>query len=150
MTSLPMRYFRFELAFGGEPQNIGFLMGLDDIGLDIHREVELLAPFESLPCPLLHEKRLEFWFTEDGLRRYSDGLMDVARAIRKRNWQLIYAVFDANGEDIEHRVYYDRWQAAWPADYLETDRNKFREVGRVRVDSRKCCVYPRRKWRSRK
>ena len=28
-----MKLFRFELAFDGEPQDIGILRGLDDIGL---------------------------------------------------------------------------------------------------------------------
>lgn len=140
---LPKRYFRFELAFDGEAQNIGFLTGIDDIGLDIHCEVELLAPFESLPCPHIHT-RCEFWFTEDGLCRYQDALMDIARTIRKKNWQLIYAVFDASEEDLGNRVYCDKWQAAWPIEYLNTNKAGFKEVGCIRADIRKCCVYPPR------
>lgn len=145
MTPPSTRYFRFELAFDGVPQEVGFLTGVDDIGLDMKSENELLAPFESLPCPRVHT-RCKFWFTESGLRRYADDLTAFAKRIRKENWDLIYAVFEASEEDLKQRVYHDRWQAAWPIEY-ENARAVFREVGYIKAYAHKCCVYPREKQR---
>ena len=38
-----MKLYRFELAFMGEMQNVGFLHGLNDIGLDAETERQMLA-----------------------------------------------------------------------------------------------------------
>lgn len=36
-----MKLYRFELAFMGEMQNVGFLHGLNDIGLDAETERQM-------------------------------------------------------------------------------------------------------------
>ena len=48
-----MKLYRFELAFMGEMQNVGFLHGLNDIGLDAETERQMLAPFDKLPRKFL-------------------------------------------------------------------------------------------------
>lgn len=50
-----MKLFRFELAFDGEPQDIGILRGLDDIGLPEGVSVNIEEDFNELPCPKLSE-----------------------------------------------------------------------------------------------
>ena len=50
-----MRFYRFELAFDGEPQGVGFLQGAEDVGLDNKDLLSLLDPFEKLPSPYLDE-----------------------------------------------------------------------------------------------
>ena len=66
-----MRFYRFELAFDGEPQGVGFLQGAEDVGLDNKDLLSLLDPFEKLPSPYLDEPLgAMFFFTEEGMDRY--------------------------------------------------------------------------------
>ena len=43
------KIYRFELMFMGELQQVGFLQGLDDIGLSNAEVRGLLSMFDSLP-----------------------------------------------------------------------------------------------------
>lgn len=64
-----MKLFRFELAFDGEPQDIGILRGLDDIGLPEGVSVNIEEDFNELPCPKFSEA-VSFWFTEFGVQTF--------------------------------------------------------------------------------
>lgn len=102
-------YYRFELGLKGENQGIGFLQGIDEIGLEIQTEIMLLDFFEELPCPTLHFP-CEFWFTSEGLKHFSEALSIVDKTIRECGWYLVYAQKKA---DPETAAYRDEWQAAW-------------------------------------
>ena len=68
-----MKFYRFELAFDGTPQGVGFLQGVDDIGLSNKKFTALMDPFDELPCPRLtdFESRVLFFFTEEGLKKFA-------------------------------------------------------------------------------
>lgn len=42
-----MKFYRFELAFDGTPQGVGFLQGVDDIGLSNKKFTALMDPFDK-------------------------------------------------------------------------------------------------------
>ena len=87
-------YPRFELAFDGEPQGVGFMTGLEDVGLPTHIESQLHQPFDDkLESPIIrsmtHEP-VEFWFTDLGLETFWPAIRDIARKIAKYDWSLLY------------------------------------------------------------
>lgn len=121
-----MKFYRFELGFNEEPQGVGFLQGIDEIGLPIEQERGLLALFRDLPCPRIKEK-CEFWFTEYGLLQYADALNAVDHSIRDYGWYLVGKIMEEN--DLTTTLYYDLWQAAWSPKDRKTDHSSF-----VRID----------------
>lgn len=110
------KLFRFELAFDGEPQGVGFLQGLDDVGLWSIVRDELYSLFDSLPiCELDEPDGVSFWFTEAGLRKYEGAINRVSNEITEEGWQLIGAVIDDSLEDV---LYRDDFQAAFPLECI--------------------------------
>lgn len=126
-----MRFHRFELAFCDEPQNIGFMQGLEDVGLPIELESELHQPFDDeLESPVIRSithEQVEFWFTEAGYQKFLPHILKIAAAIAQHNddWCLLYGTMDA---DVSTAVYSDQYQAAWPISVLNTDNSTFKEV----------------------
>ena len=106
------RYYRYELVFDGEPQNVGFLNGLMDVGLPISVESALYEPFEELESPTIHPngKTVEFWFSESGQTYFSEAIGAVASAIAPYGWELISREKEASDSDA---VYRDKYQVAW-------------------------------------
>ena len=43
-----MKLYRYELYCDDEPQDVGFLVGLQDLGLSSEKEDDLMYPFDSL------------------------------------------------------------------------------------------------------
>lgn len=118
------KYYRFELVFFDEPQDVGFLQGIDEIGLPVHTERLLLDQFASLPCPHLTEP-CEFWFTEEGLQTFGDAIDLVNKEIQPLGWNIIGGVMEDDGAIA---IYRDAWQAAWSPTYLETDIGSFKKI----------------------
>lgn len=105
------RLFRFELAFDGTPQGVGFLQGLANVGLWEVIEDGLYSLFETLPvCELGVDEPVSFWFTEYGLDRYDDSINRIADEIAENNWQLIGTSID---DDMKNAIYKDEFQVAF-------------------------------------
>lgn len=106
------RFYRYELSFHGEPQNVGILNGLEDIGLPIDLECALYELFEELESPTLHPdgKTIEFWFTEKGQALFGTAIGAIADAIAPYGWELISRKKVALADDA---IYQDEYQAAW-------------------------------------
>ena len=125
-----MKVYRFELCFDGEPQEVGFLQGLDDIGLPIREETRLADLFESLPAPHLGGP-CSFWFTESGLEQYRSALDQVAMSIAEYNWSLMAASMPVTAELISSRLYEDQWQMAWKPECLTGNLFEFKEIKQI-------------------
>lgn len=88
-----MKYTRYELCFEGEPQNIGFMMGLDDIGIDEDEIETLLKPFEAglslIPKMHAFERNASHfpgsYFTESGLSTFEAPINRIIEAIIEKN-----------------------------------------------------------------
>lgn len=111
-----MKLFRFELAFDGEPQDIGILRGLDDIGLPEGVSVNIEEDFNELPCPKLSEA-VSFWFTEFGVQTFQATLDYLVEQSRELNWQILYA--ELPGMSISKALYADQFQVALPLGMVE-------------------------------
>lgn len=110
------KLFRFELAFDGEPQGIGFLQGLADIGLWDLVTMNLYSLFDTLPfCELDECEPVSFWFTEAGIDQYGDAINQIIDEISEVNWQLIGASIE---DDLENVVYKDKFQVAFLYEYI--------------------------------
>lgn len=84
-----MRFYRFELAFDGEPQGVGFLQGAEDVGLDNKDLLSLLDPFEKLPSPYLDEPLgAMFFFTEEGMDKFMPYINAFVKALEPHGWSL--------------------------------------------------------------
>lgn len=124
------KYYRFELACFGEPWDIGFLQGLEEVeGLPPKMAGALYAPFETLNSPALDIcDPAEFWFTEQGLHKFASAIDSIIEAIEPYGWSMIAGVMEDDGHKA---VYQDDLQAAWYATYLETDVSQFVPVGKA-------------------
>lgn len=120
-----MKLFRFELAFDGEPQDIGILRGLDDIGLPEGVSVNIEGDFNELPCPKLSEA-VSFWFTEFGVQTFQATLDYLVEQSRELNWQILYA--ELPGMSISKALYADQFQVALPLGMVEELCPQYREL----------------------
>lgn len=120
-----MKLFRFELAFDGEPQDIGILRGLDDIGLPEGVSVNIEEDFNELPCPKLSEA-VSFWFTEFGVQTFQATLDYLVEQSRELNWQILYA--ELPGMSISEALYADQFQVALPLGMVEELCPQYREL----------------------
>lgn len=115
-----MRFYRFELAFDGEPQGVGFLQGLDDVGFTMAKKERLMQPFnEHLAIPDVEsddDSAVVFFFTEQGLMRFAKDLNRIIKAIEPRGWSLIATAMEE--DDFSNALYSDECQAAWSRTYL--------------------------------
>lgn len=114
------KLYRFELAFDGEPQGVGFPQGLTDVELWKPVETDLYDCFESLPVPKLApglelDEPVSFWFTEEGLSAFDDSINRVADEIAEKNWQLLGMWMEA---DLTDAIYHDKYQAACAVEYI--------------------------------
>lgn len=124
-----MKLFRFELAFDGIPQEIGIMMGLDDIGLRQDVSVNIEADFNELASPHLPEE-VSFWFTERGLQTYQPTIDFMAEHSRELNWQILYAEMPEG--DVSKAVYTDEFQVAFPAGMVKALCPQYRELTSIR------------------
>ena len=120
-----MKLFRFELAFDGEPQDIGILRGLDDIGLPEGVSVNIEEDFNELPCPKLSEA-VSFWFTEFGVQTFQATLDYLVEQSRELNWQILYA--ELPGMSISKALYAGQFQVALPLGMVEELCPQYREL----------------------
>lgn len=121
-----VKLFRFELAFDREPQGVGFLQGLADVGLWDIVTANLYSLFDTLPVCVLDEvEPVSFWFTEAGLELYGDAINQVIDEISEENWQLLGASMNDN---LENAVYKDAFQVAFSREYIFGKHTQYVEV----------------------
>ena len=114
------KVYRFELAFEDEPQGVGMLQGLEDVGLSTRSERLLYEMFVPLKCPELPDlcDPVSFWFTEKGLVKFSAAIGMISDLISKKSWSLLVAQFDASDFEMRHTVYKDDDQVAWTREFI--------------------------------
>lgn len=114
------KVYRFELAFEDEPQGVGVLQGLEDVGLSTRSERLLYEMFIPLKCPELPDvcDPVSFWFTRAGLVRFSAAIGMISDMIAKKSWSLLVSKFDASEFDLRHAVYKDDDQVAWTREFI--------------------------------
>ena len=103
-------YYRCELTFDGEPQNVGFLHELD-AALGINEEtLSLYEIFNELNAPRC-EGQVQFWFTEKGYQLYKEHIDILCSAINDTGiWGVMERI--ANSLPEQAVVYRDEYQIA--------------------------------------
>ena len=75
-------YTRFELYLDGEPQEVGFIVGLNELDLDYEIQDFIMEDFnENLPFPEISEEQWKHtplaYFTEKGLERFKKSIQQL-------------------------------------------------------------------------
>ena len=125
-----MRYYRCELTFDGEPQDVGIFQGLDDA---VPNEASYLSDelFSELLCPVVDAdflyEPLCCWFTETGLGHFVSEMQTLSSYLDEAGWGICAAVIEAAPENA---VYLDRDQAVFTVEYLQKGYEMV-EIGRI-------------------
>lgn len=143
--------YRFELAFGGEEQGVGFLQGLDDTPIPALVRDELYGMFDSLPVPPTlstpDDSPVICWFTEKGLRQFAEAINAVIYELSVYDWQMIVMPlcidtdkpFSLQDSDA---LYADAYQMVFSySDFRETNDLDFKEISFVDKDAPQPLVY---------
>ena len=75
-------YTRYELYLDGEPQDVGFMVGLNELDLDYEIQDYIMEDFNAnLPFPKIsekHQKQIPLaYFTEKGLERFQKSIQQL-------------------------------------------------------------------------
>lgn len=111
-----MRLYRYELSCDGDYQEVGFLVGLQDIGLSNEVEERLLAPFNSkLAIPDSAEIRnAVFFFTEYGRHILKDEIQAVCDAYNDSIFDVDFATLRLPESHYDKIIYADLYQICIP------------------------------------
>lgn len=122
-----MKYTRYELFYEGEPQNIGFMMGIEDVGIDEEEIEDLLKIFEDrlylIPNMHTFERNSSHfpgcYFTELGLSTFMAPINRIIEAIKEKNnsWSVKTVVLE---NPLTDTIYFeDEFQAVIKTFYQE-------------------------------
>ena len=100
------RLYRFELAFLGEPQGIGFLVGLRDTGITEETIDALIKEFDD-KLPLPHYEELNYnksvgypasYFTEKGKEVFYPTISTIINHVQSldNEWEVIEEMIEVN------------------------------------------------------
>lgn len=127
-----MTLFRIELAFDGEPQNVGLFNGLDDALSDNQAEYFHGVFRNLIQVPDLPPQPTEytFWFTRAGLVRCWYTLRHLLSTLAENNWSFLVKVVDLPSKTARSESYYnDRYQIALKEAFVKTaGQSDFREI----------------------
>lgn len=121
-------YYRFELCYCDDPQGVGILNGLADVGLAARTHQKLMKPFDALTVPdMKGTGQYLFWFTEQGVHTFAPHINAIIKALKKTDWTVIAGVEEHEDGTF---AYEDENQVAWlkPEDF---NLDAFEEVNRV-------------------
>ncbi len=138
--------YRFELAFDGIPQDVGFLQGLADTAIPLSVQEELYGFFDSLPVPPVLSTEdgscLSCWFTKNGLSQFAAAINDTIYELSSVNWQVIGKSVCI---DTDFALYSDAYQVIFSRmDLLELtfpDPEDYKEVAYVDPVQEKPIVF---------
>jgi hypothetical protein len=111
-------YYRFEAWLEGEPSGVGFMQGLQDIGIGEEEENRLLARFnEELPYPpddILEMTCTKSWFTEAGYEYFRPEI----DAICTTYWETdMWEAIRLEAETLDNIIYEDEYQVVQECDF---------------------------------
>ena len=117
-----MKLYRYELYCEDEPQDVGFLVGVEDLGLSCEKEEALLYPFDSLlqipKSPYMRDS--VSFFTEEGHTRFQPDIFRVAAAYEDSIFDIKLCTIDLPEDYLDAVIYQDENQVCLP-------RNLYRE-----------------------
>lgn len=113
-----MKLFRYELYCDNAPQDVGFLAGVDELGLSAEKEAKLIEAFDSglhIPDSPTMRGTVSF-FTEEGNRRFRNHIHRLAAAYEDSMFDIKICTLDLPEELRGHIVYEDGDQVCIPSE----------------------------------
>lgn len=115
-----MKLTRFELTYCGEPQGIGLIQGLKDLGMSEEKIDDLIRVFDKdLVIPSFSSFELDArsfyaasFFTEEGLQKFKKECEAIFKFIERENsdWEVETRIEELADEDARI-LYSDKYQA---------------------------------------
>lgn len=111
-----MKLYRYELFCDEETQDVGFLVGVKDLGLSSEAEDSLVEPFDSmLKIPDTPEMRNSVsFFTEDGNNVFNAAIQNVISAYEDSIFDVMVTTLILEEDQYERIVYQDEYQVCLP------------------------------------
>lgn len=127
-----MKLYRYELYCEEEPQDVGFLVGVEDLGLSCEAEENLLEPFDRmLKIPDLPGMRDSVsFFTEQGNARFQTDIYRVVSAFQDSIFDIKRCRFELPDTYLNSVIYQDDDQVCIPRElyYGELDPLVSKEI----------------------
>lgn len=128
-TGAKEKLYRFELSYDGEPQGIGLLAGIGELGFSEEFEEWLLHDFDQyLPISPLTQSAT-FWFREDGLRRFQQALDMLIQEVREKGWDVDLRVKEMEMDAV---IYQDIYQVALNEKVTSAPQGEVRDFSNVK------------------
>lgn len=111
-----MILYRYELVYEEQLQNIGFLVGLKDIGFPKEKIDKLIKPFQDyliIPHGDIYElKGVKFYFTEKGKEKFEKYINRIKEELENVYWGIKEFILEIDLIDLEKIKYVDKYQIA--------------------------------------
>lgn len=119
--------YRYELYCEGEDQDVGFLVGIEDLGLSCEKEISLLKPFDkALENPILPGMRNSVsFFTEEGNKKFQKAIRDVVAAYKDSIFEVKIATLHLPVSLSEQVIYQDDDQVCLSREFYKKELEKF-------------------------
>ena len=106
-----MVLYRYELFCEDEPQDVGFLVGIDDLGLSCEKEEYLLNLFENLKIPNIPNMRNTVsLFTKQGVNNFNNAINELLKAYDDSVFDIACVKINLPLEEEDSIVYQDKNQ----------------------------------------
>lgn len=116
-----LKLCRYELFCDNEPQDVGFLVGLEDLGLSTETEDFLLAPFDTMlnvpDSPYMRDSAS--FFTPAGNEKFQAAIQAVCEAYSGSMFHIKVAELDFPQDYASEILYQDRDQVCIPVRLYE-------------------------------
>lgn len=119
--------YRYEIYCEGKDQDVGFLVGIEDLGLSCEKEFLLLKPFDdALANPILPGMRNSVsFFTEAGNKKFQKAIRDVVVAYEDSIFDVKLAVLRLPSSVFAQVVYQDENQVCLPREFYKKELEDF-------------------------
>ena len=126
-----MKLYRYELFCDEHPQDVGFIVGLNDIDISESERRDLIRPFdEDLEIPDVASGKAICLFTEYGNARFQDAIYDVIEAYDDSIFDVKKCVLDLSEDDVENIFYQDDDQICLSYCFFENHPKTYTEICR--------------------
>ncbi len=129
-----MRLYRYELFCDEEPQDVGFIVGLDDLGLSAEQEEHLLALFDkNLEIPNIPQRNTLCFFTEYGNHRFKNAIDALVDAYYGSIFDVKCCILDFPDACFDDILYQDEDQVCISCDLYRNLKNNQGENYEIQI-----------------
>ena len=129
--------YRYELYCDGEYQEVGFLAGIEDIGLSIEKEERLLRPFtEKLTDPWHPQmSRSVSFFSAKGNEEFCDAIRELVSAYEGSMFEVKLVTVSLPPSMLKKAIYKDEYQVCLPMELYKEELENLKKVSEPKFES---------------